>query len=81
MRVHAHDSDEIVFREHVGTGTYRGVEFRYSIARSPAGTLIGLPVVEFDGGQAPMVVVELGDILPLAYRAAFEEKETGGRNG
>ena len=55
----------ITFRVHVGNGEYKGHEFRLGVATTPAGDLLGLPVVSWDDGIT--VTFEMEDLIPKAY--------------
>ena len=70
MQKHDNTGGIIAFREHVGSGDYKGVGFKLGIACSPDGTLLGLPVVTFDDERNTTVTFELEDILPQAFEFA-----------
>ena len=44
---------------------YKGHEFKLGVATTPAGDLLGLPVVSWDNGTT--VTFEMEDLIPKAY--------------
>lgn len=66
MKVHGKNSGTITFRVHVGNGEYKGNEFELGVATTPAGDLLGLPVVSWDDGTT--VTFEIEDLIPKAYQ-------------
>ena len=73
MKVYQKDGNRRFFHQHVGKGTCRGVHFDLSVAMNAGGDLIGLPIIMWENG--PTVVVEVDEIVALAYKAAFGEGE------
>lgn len=73
MKLYDKNGDVIVFRAHVGNGEYRGRKFHFGTATTPAGDLLGLPVVSWDDGT--VVAFEMADLIPRAYTCAFGEVE------
>lgn len=65
MKVHGKNGGVITFRTNVGNGEYKGHEFRLGVATTPAGDLLGLPVVSWDDGIT--VTFEMEDLIPKAY--------------
>jgi hypothetical protein len=65
MKVHGKDGGTITFRAHVGSGEYKGHGFKLGVATTPAGDLLGLPVVSWDDGTT--VIFEMEDLIPKAY--------------
>lgn len=65
MKVHGKNGCVITFRAHVGSGEYKGHEFELGVAITPAGDLLGLPVVSWDDGTT--VTFEMEDLIPKAY--------------
>lgn len=78
MRVHDKSESVITFRQHVGSGAYQGVAFDLGIATDHAGDLLGLPVISFDDGRDTTVILELDDLLPMAWLAARGGDEDDG---
>lgn len=74
MKVHGREGGTITFRAHVGGGEYRGHGFEFATATTPAGDLLGLPVVSWDDGTT--VTFEMEDLIPQAYGLVFG-KEAG----
>lgn len=68
MKYHGKDGGIITFRHYVGSGEYRGRRYELSVASTPAGDLLGVPVVTLDDGST--VTFELADIIPHAYNFA-----------
>lgn len=68
MRYHGKDGGIITFRYHVGSGEYRGHRYKLAVASTPAGDLLGMPVVSWDDGST--VTFELDDVIPKAYNFA-----------
>lgn len=73
MKVYQKDDDRIFYRQHVGKGTIGGLHFDMYVAMNREGDLIGLPIIEWENGTS--VVVEVDEIVALAYKAAFGEGE------
>ncbi len=65
MKVHGKNGGTIMFRAHVGSGEYKGHEFKLGVATTPAGDLLGLPVVSWDNGTT--VTFDMEDLIPKAY--------------
>ena len=74
MKLHGKDGGMITFRVHVGSGEHKCHEFKLGVATTPAGDLLGLPVVSWDDGTT--VTFELEDLVPRAYEHAFGEEES-----
>ena len=68
MRYHGKDGGIITFRYHVGGGEYRGHCYKLAVASTPAGDLLGMPVVSWDDGST--VTFELDDVIPKAFNFA-----------
>lgn len=64
MKVYGKNDDTITFRAHVGSGEYKGHEFKLGVVTTPAGDLLGLPVVSWDDGTTTTFEIE---VLPKAY--------------
>lgn len=73
MRIHDRSGGTITFREHIGSGDYRGVPFDLAVTMAPNGTLTGMPVVTFDDVT---VTFDLVDVVGQAYDFAFREDES-----
>lgn len=73
MKVYPKDNQTVFYRQHVGRGTCGGVRFDLSVAMNSDGECVGLPIVNWENG--PTVVVEVNEIVALAYKAAFVEGE------
>ena len=65
MNVHGKNGGLITFRAHIGSGEYKGHEFKLGVATTPAGDLLGLPVVSWDNGTT--VTFEMEDLILKAY--------------
>lgn len=72
MKVHGKHDGTITFRTHVSSGEYKGHEFKLGIATTPAGDLLGLPVVSWDDGTT--VIFEMKDLIPEAYELRSDMK-------
>lgn len=65
MRVYGKNDGTITFRAPAGSGEYMRHKFKLEVATTPAGNLLGLPVVSWDDGIT--VVFELEDLIAKAY--------------
>ncbi|WP_314040656.1 hypothetical protein [Slackia exigua] len=73
MRIHNRFGGIVTFKEHIGSGDYRGIPFDLAVTTAPDGTLTGMPVVTF--GEAT-VTFDLEDVLEQAYACAFYGDES-----
>lgn len=73
MRIHDRFGGIVTFKEHIGSGNYRGVPFDLAVTAAPDGTLTGMPVVTFDDVT---VTFDLVDVVGQAYDFAFQGDES-----
>ena len=73
MRIHDRFGGVVTFKEHIGSGDYRGIPFDLAVTTAPDGTLTGMPVVTF--GDVT-VTFDLVDVVGQAYDFAFQGDES-----
>jgi len=74
MLKHDRNGGTLTFRLFIGSGEYNGLPFDLCVATTPAGTVLGLPIIEFKDKDSTLVTFELEELVERAYEFAFGDE-------